>query len=339
MTLPLVRFECSTSKLTLLERARYPTDNSSRMTQVYHRTVEIYSTFAQCWKIPHLVKMLYLFMRSHDKQSHTPKYQSGEAGKGAGKVNLDLPMLARTFNRSIATIKKALRLAYNLGLFWLLEIKGDSARLVYTALKKVCSKLNISNLGAIFEMDALDMPNQVRSQVVQAVTAQKQEASFHAAKRETKENNKKYKGKKLAKHVKKSQNIFKNASTFMLSGVKGLKIKGRFLLVHRLFVPYGVSQELVAELINRSPQTVRKHLKGIKRYQVMEPSNDAINTPKFWLTHNLGEKHYMRFDGDRTLYQARTNIYNLESKSLRRMRLRKRISKYTRSATQFPTTT
>jgi predicted transcriptional regulator len=306
------------------------------MTQVYHRTVEIYSSFAQCWKIPHLVKMLYLFVRSHDKQHHVPKYQSGEAGKGAGKVGLDLPMLARTFNRSVATIKKALRLAYNLGIFWLLEIKGDGARLIYTSLKKVCSKLNISNLGAIFEMDALDMPNQVRSQVVIATTAQKQEASFYAAKRETKENNKKYKGKKLAKHVKKSQNIFKSASTFMLSGVKGLKIKGRFLLVHRLFVPYGVSQDLVAELVNRTPQTVRKHLKGIKRYQVCEPCSDAISTPEFWLTHNLGEKHYMRFDGDRTLYQAKTNIYDLESKSLRRMHLRKRVSKYTRSAPQSP---
>jgi hypothetical protein len=280
--------------------------------------------------------MLYLFVRSHDKQHHVPKYQSGEAGKGAGKVSLDLPMLARTFNRSVATIKKALRLAYNLGLFWLLEIKGDRARLIYTSLKKVCSKLNISNLGTIFEMDALDMPNQVRSQVVQAVTAQKQEASFYAAKRETKENNKKYKGKKLAKHVKKSQNIFKHASTIMLSGVKGLKIKGRFLLVHRLFVPYGVSQDLVADLVNRTPQTVRKHLKGIKRYQVCEPCNDAINTPEFWLTHNLGEKHYMKFDGDRTLYQARTNIYNLESKSMRRMHLRKRVSKYTRQVAQSP---
>ena len=313
-----------------------PTVCTSRMTQVYHRIVEIYSSFAQCWKIPHLVKMLYLFVRSHDKQHHVPKYQSGEAGKGAGKVSLDLPMLARTFNRSVATIKKALRLAYNLGLFWLLEIKGDLARLIYTSLKKVCSKLNISNLGAIFEMDALDMPNQVRSQVVQAVTAQKQEASFYAAKRETKENNKKYKGKKLAKHVKKSQNIFKHASTIMLSGVKGLKIKGRFLLVHRLFVPYGVSQDLVADLVNRTPQTVRKHLKGIKRYQVCEPCNDAINTPEFWLTHNLGEKHYMKFDGDRTLYQARTNIYNLESKSMRRMHLRKRVSKYTRQVAQSP---
>lgn len=307
------------------------------MTQVYHRIVEIYSSFAQCWKIPHLVKMLYLFVRSHDKQHHVPKYQSGEAGKGAGKVSLDLPMLARTFNRSVATIKKALRLAYNLGLFWLLEIKGDGARLIYTSLKKVCSKLNISNLGTIFEMDSVDMPNQVRSQVVQAVTAQKQEASFYAAKRETKENNKKYKGKKLAKHVKKSQNIFKHASTIMLSGVKGLKIKGRFLLVHRLFVPYGVSQDLVADLVSRTPQTVRKHLKGIKRYQVCEPCNDAINTPEFWLTHNLGEKHYMKFDGDRTLYQARTNIYNLESKSMRRMHLRKRVSKYTRQVAQSPT--
>lgn len=307
------------------------------MTQVYHRSVEIYSTFAQCWKIPHLVKMLYLLVRSLDKQSFAPKYQSGEKGKGAGKVVLDLPMLARTFNRNIETIKKALRLGLNLGLFWLLEIKGDSARLIYTALTKVCSKLGISNLGTIYEIDALDMPNQVRSMTVQVITAQKQDASFHAAKRETKEDNEKNKGKKLAKHVKKPQNIFKSTSTLCgspkkVSGVKGLKVKGRFLLVHRLFVPYGVSQELVAELVNRTPQTVRKHLKGIKRYQVCEPCNDAISTPEFWLTHNLGETHYMKFDGDRTLYKARTNIYNLEAKVLHRRHLKKRVSKYTRRA-------
>lgn len=306
------------------------------MTQVYHKTIEIYSTFAQCWKIPHLVKMLYLLVRSLDKQKFAPKNQKGEKGKGAGKVELDLPMLARTFNRSIATIKKALRLALNLGLFWLLEIKGDRARLVYTALTKVCSKLGISNLGAIFEINAVDMPDNVRSRVVITTTGQKQEASFYAAKRETKEYNEKYKGKKLAKHVKKSQNIFKATSTLCGSpekgsGVKGLKIKGRFLLVHRLFVPYGVSQELVAELVDRTPQTVRKHLKGIKRYQVCEPCNDAIATPDFWLTHNLGETHYMKFDGDRTLYKAKTNIYNLEVQLLHRRHLRKRVSKATRA--------
>lgn len=283
--------------------------------------------------------MLYLLVRSIDKQSFAPKHRSGQKGKGAGKVELDLPMLARTFNRSITTIKKALRLALNLGLFWLLEIKGDRARLVYTALTKVCSRLNISHLGTIFETDAVNMPDNVRSQIVETTTAQKQEASFYAAKRETKEYNKKYKGRKLAKHVKKSQNIFKSTSTLCgspkkESGVKGLKIKGRFLLVHRLFVPYGVSQELIAELVNRTPQTVRKHLKDIKRYQVMEPTNDAINTPEFWLNHHSGT-YYTRFDGDRTLYKARTNIYNIEAKTLRRMHLRKRVSKYTRR-TQSP---
>ena len=110
-------------------------------------------------------------------------------------------------------------------------------------------------------------------------------------------------------------------------------------------MPYGVSQETIAGIVHRTPQTIRKHLKeinglpDIEKVQVCSPTNDAIKTPQFWLDHHLGEKHYMRFDGDRTLYVANTNLYNLEDDAkflLGCQGLRKRVSSYTRTSQRPP---
>ena len=308
------------------------------MNQVYHNYVPIYTAFQQSEKLPHLVKSLYSFVRAYDKQSFVPRGKSGAKGKGSGIVTLDIPTIAATLNRKESTIKKNLRLALRLGVFWMLEIKGNCVRLVYTALTKLCSMLGITNLGAIHEIKATELDN-VRSLNIRATVAQKQCNAQKAAIRSTKEKNKQNKKKTITKRVVKPNRLFEAASK-LCSGVKALrKIKGRFLLVNRQFVPYGVSQETVATLVNRTTQTIRKHLKAIKglpnieKYQICYPTNDAINTPEFWLNHNLGEKHYMRFDGDRELYAVATNIYNLEDDAKQLLGckgLRKRISKFTR---------
>ena len=328
------------------------------MTQVYHTYTQIYTAFQQSEKLPHLVKLLYLFLRSYDRQSFVPRGKQGTKGKGSGKVVLDIPTIAATLNRSEATIKKNLRLALKLGVFWMLEIKGKTVRLVYTAFTKLCAQLGISNLGAIHEEKANNLHN-VRSLNIRATVAQKQRNAQQAAIRSTKEENKLNQGKKLARRVVKSNRLFETVSklcdrpkssqsvkTKRVSGIKAFrKVKGRFLLVNRQFVPYGVSQETVATLVNRTPQTVRKHLNQIKdlplvkKYQICYPTNDAINTPEFWLDHNLGDKHYIRFDGDRELYQIHTNIYNLENDAKQLLGckgLRKRVSKYTRKHSPHP---
>ena len=323
---------------------------TTRMTQVYHTYTQIYTAFQQSEKLPHLVKLLYLFLRSYDRQSFVPSGKQGTKGKGSGKVTLDIPTIAATLNRSEATIKKNLRLALKLGVIWMLEIKGKCVRLVYTSFTKLCAQLGISNLGAIHEEKATELRN-VRSLNIRATVAQKQRNAQQAAIRSTKEENKQNKGKKLARRVVKPNRLFEVTSQLCrgserVSGGKSFrKVKGRFLLVNRQFVPYGVSQETVASLVNRTPQTIRKHLNQIKdlplveKYQICYPTNDAVNTPEFWLDHNLGDKHYIRFDGDRSLYIAHTNIYNLEqdAKELLGCKgLRKRVSKYTRKHSPHP---
>jgi predicted transcriptional regulator len=294
-----------------------------------------------------------MFARSYDEQLFTKKYRKGTEGKGSGKVELSISKLAQTFNRSIETIKKNLRLALKLGIFWMLEIKGDQVRLVYTAFTKVSAMLGISNLGAIHEEKATELDN-VRTHNIRATAAQKQRNAQQGALRKTKEENKLNQGKKITRRVVKPSKIFKNVSILSdrdlpkekvekASGIKAFrKVLGtRFLLVNRQFVPYGVSQETIGKLVNRTPQTVRKHLNAIKdlppieRIQICYPSNDAIKTPEFWLEHNLGEKHYLRFKGDRELYQIHTNIYNLEEDAKQLLgcnALRRRISKATRKS-------
>jgi hypothetical protein len=326
------------------------------MTQVYHTYTQIYTAFSQSEKLPLLVKSLYLFVRSYDKQSFVKRSKHGTKGKGSGKVTLDIPTIAATLNRKESTIKKNLRLGHKLGVFWMLEIKGKTVRLVYTAFTKLCAQLGISNLGAIHEEKATNLHN-VRSLNIRATVAQKQNNARQGAIRKTKEENQLNKGKKLARRVVKPTKLFKTVSILSdrnltkkqvekASGIKAFrKVRGRFLLVNRQFVPYGVSQETIGKLVNRTPQTVRKHLGAIKdlpqveSYQICYPSNDAIKAPEFWLDHDLGEKHYMRFKGDRDLYQVHTNIYNLEddAKNLLGCKgLRKRVSKATRKSQLAP---
>ena len=81
------------------------------MTQSYHNYTTIYTAFSQSDKLPHLVKSLYLFVRSYDRQSFVKRGKSGEKGKGAGIVVLDIPTIAATLKRKESTIKKNLRLA------------------------------------------------------------------------------------------------------------------------------------------------------------------------------------------------------------------------------------
>lgn len=334
-----------------------PSVRSTRMTQVYHTYTQIYTAFQQSEKLPHLVKLLYLFLRSYDRQSFVPRGKQGTKGKGSGKVTLDIPTIAATLNRSEATIKKNLRLALKLGVIWMLEIKGKCVRLVYTSFTKLCAQLGISNLGAIHEEKATELVN-VRSLNIRATVAQKQRNAQQGAIRTTKDENELNKGKKLFRQVVKPSKLFKVASILSdrlipkekkekVSGVKSFRkvLGSRFLLVNRQFVPYGVSQETIGKLVNRTSQTVRKHLKAIKdlpaveSFQICYPSNDAIKTPEFWLSHNLGEKHYIRFKGDRELYQVHTNIYNLEDDAKNLLgcnSLRKRISKATRKSQHSP---
>lgn len=115
--------------------------HNHRTLNLYHLPIKVYGAIAQNDQYPHLVKWLYSFARSLDVS-------------GRGIVEFDIAKLAKTLNRSISTIKTNLRKARRLGVFRVLKISGLSVKAAYISLPKLCFKLGVQKLGAIYELDS-----------------------------------------------------------------------------------------------------------------------------------------------------------------------------------------
>jgi hypothetical protein len=288
------------------------------MNQVYHFPVRIYTAIAQN-SAPFLVKAMWHTVRSFDICF----------GKGRGYATLNIIRLAQTLDRSVATIKNILRLAVKSGFFYAIRWDGEEVQIAYVSAEKLCCKLGITKLGAIFEewSDNLDA---LRPQVSRYTLALKQEHSRFLADKESKEN-----GLWLTRSPEK---IFDDAGSVMCSGSKSIVEKrGHSLYVNQSFRAYGASQRTVASLIQRTPQTLRKHLRAIKglesvrSLQVFQHSDrHNPDLDKFLqLETALGNCYYRKKNGRD--FKALPNIYDLSPEGLfSQSWLRKRVLKYSR---------
>jgi hypothetical protein len=298
----------------LLEKVWQSKCYQHRTNKLYHIPVKIHSAIAQNDQYPHLVNVLYLFVRSFDVS-------------GTGIVEFDLANLAQTLNRSISTIKTNLRLARRLGVFRVLRISGLSVKAAYISLPKLCLKLGVQKLGAIYELDSNKF-HTLRSQTVRFTIAMKQEHSKFVA-------NQSAKDLKQRRTIELGK-IFDIASDISI-GVTGIKDRvGHFLLVTSEFTPYGTSQKLVGSILNRSTQTIRKHLQAINGLEEVtslqicqSDQSNSINMLEdrmLWLEHEIGLVNY--FCWNNVLYKCLPNIYDLDSSFLFNQKwLRRRVSK------------
>ena len=247
--------------------------------------------------------------------------------KGKGYVSLNIIRLAQTLDRSVATIKNILRLAVKLGFFYAIRWDGEEVQIAYVSAEKLCHKLEITKLGASFE-EWSDNMDALRPQVSRHTLALKQEHSRYLVDKESKEN-----GLWLTRSPEK---IFDDAGSVMCSGSKSIVEKqGRSLYVNQSFRAYGASQRTVARLIQRTPQTLRKHLKAIKglepvrSLQVFQHS-DQHNPDRdkhIQLESALGNCYYRKKNGRN--FKALPNIYDLNAKGLISQGwLRRRVLKY-----------
>lgn len=285
------------------------------MVTVYQFYAKIYSAIACSQKISFLEKSLYLFARSLDKA-------------GSGCVALDLPMLARTINRSISTIKNNLRSCVKHGLFYCCHWSGATVKIWYKSLPKVCHALGIEKLGAIYELNAKDFDT-IRTQNIRQAIAQKQKHSQFLATKEADET-------KTTKPISPEKIL--NASSGIRTGAKGIvELRGHRLYVGSGFKAYGASQRLISNLTNRTPQTIRKHLKSVKNLKPVRSLQICQNQENidiesgsdryFWVDKELGKTNYLRYKGK--IYKTLPNIYDLDGLALvPQKRLRKRISSY-----------
>lgn len=307
-------FSLNTSTSTAIAKGNVNIKSDSKL---YNTPVKIYSAIAQNDQHPYLVNVLYLFARSLDIS-------------GTGIVEFDLAELAKDLNRSISTIKTNLRLARRLGVFRVLRISGLSVKAVYISLSKLCLKLGIQKLGAIYELDSNKF-HTLRSQTVRFTIAMKQKHSKFAA------NQSAIKLKQPRTiEVGKIFDIASDIST----GVTNIKAQvGHFLLVTSEFTPYGTSQKLIGSILKRSSQTIRKHLQAINGLEEVTSlqicqsqrshSVSILENHQLWVEHEIGLVNY--FCWNNILYKWLPNIYDLDSSFLFNQKwLRRRVSKFFR---------
>ncbi len=288
--------------------------HNHRTLNLYHFPIKVYGAIAQNDKLPYLVNVLYQFARSSDVA-------------GTGIVEFDIAKLAKTLNRSISTIKTNLRKARQLGVFRVLKITGLSVKAAYISLPKLCLKLGIQKLGAIYELDSNKF-HTLRSQTIRFTIAMKQKHSKFVADQLAKE-------LKLPKAIEVGK-IFDIASEIS-TGVTSIKGQvGHFLLVTSEFTPYGASQKLIGSILERSPQTIRKHLQAINGLEEVtslqicqsDQSNsiNMLEDQRLWLEHEIGLVNY--FCWNNVLYKCLPNVYDLDSSFLLNQKcLRRRVSK------------
>jgi hypothetical protein len=260
---------------------------------------------------------------------HTVRSFDVTYNKGRGYVSLNVIRLAQTLDRSVATIKNILRLAVKSGFFYAIRWDGEEVQIAYVSAEKLCYKLGITKLGASFE-EWSDNMDALRPQVTRHTLALKQKHSRYLVDKEAKENN--------LRLTRSPEKILDDAGSVMCSGSKSIVEKrGHSLYVNQYFRAYGASQRTVARLIQRTPQTLRKHLKAIKglesvrSLQVFQHS-DQHNPERdkhIQLESALGNCYYRKKNGRN--FKALPNIYELDSEGLfSQSWLRKRVLKYSR---------
>lgn len=288
------------------------------MKKLYHFPVKIYTAIAQS-STPFLVKAVWHTARSFDVTF----------GKGKGYVTLNIIHLADALDRSISTIKNILRLAVKLGFFYAIRWDGENVNISYVGIEKLCAKLGITKLGSIFEHWADEMDS-LRPEITRHTVALKQKHSRFLADKQSKEND--------LPLTRSPEKIFDNAGSVIRSGFKSIVEKqGHSLYVNQSFRAYGTSQRTISNQIQRTPQTVRKHLKAIKGLESVRSlqvfQNSDQHNPdldKFLhLETALGNCYYRKKQGRN--FKALTNIYDLDSSNLFSQNwLRKRVLKYSR---------
>jgi DNA-binding CsgD family transcriptional regulator len=289
------------------------------MTELYHFPVKIYTAIAQS-SAPFSVKAVWHTARSFDVN----------LGKGKGYVTLNIIRLAEALDRSIATIKNILRLAVKLGFFYAIRWDGENVHISYVGIEKLCYQLGITHLGSIFEEWSDQLSQKLRVSVTRHTLAAKQRHSRYLADKEIKEQD--------LTLTRSPEQIFDDAGSVIRLGSKSIVEKcGHSLYVNSCFRAYGASQRTVANIIKRTPQTLRKHLKSIKglepvrSLQIFQHSNE--NNPELdkflQLETALGSCYYRKKNGRN--FKALTNLYDLDGYYLfSQSWLRKRILKYSR---------
>lgn len=181
--------------------------------------------------------------------------------QGRGAVEIDIAEAAQAFNCSEYTVKRQLRELRALGCVRRVNwIRRGVAQVWYSSIFVVCRKLKLEKLGYAAEVSISDLRKyRQTTRIVQAEGFQS--ASRFAARKALQK-------AKIRRKVYRAEDLI---STSQKS--RGVKHRSqRCIFVGPDFVPFGASQQAIADSLGRSTRTIRRSLSGVEKRRLMQHS-------------------------------------------------------------------
>jgi len=196
--------------------------------------------------------------------------RSLDAG-GRGYVEVSIDYAAALLDRKVASLYQWLLEGREVGAFRRYTVRNGVIRVWLGGLFKICQNLGLESFGHVGEVDPLDLKS-LRTVATSIATQALQNRSRTAARRSL--NTRERKFYRFLEPVELLERI-SNPSQIPDRGVLPpavLAIGRKFVFVSKSFIPFGVSQEAIADHLQVSDRTVRRHLtlRDVPRRQIAQ---------------------------------------------------------------------
>jgi len=190
---------------------------------------------------------------------------------GRGFVEISIEYAAALLERKAASLYQWLLEGRAVGAFRRYSARGGIIKIWLGSLFKICQNLGLESFGHVGEVNPLDLKS-LRTIATSIATQALQNRSRTAARRSL--NTRERKFYRFLEPVELLERI-SNPSQIPDRGVLPpavLAVGRKFVFVSKSFIPFGVSQEAIADHLQVSDRTVRRHLtlRDVPRRQIAQ---------------------------------------------------------------------
>lgn len=234
---------------------------------------------------------------------------------GRGIVSISIGEIWWLLEASQSTVYEWLRDGRKAGAFRKYRITKGNLTVWLGGLHKVCQKLGLQSWGTVAEVPLTEVLalTSLRAVATAATTQERQHQSFIAARRSLNERERQY------YQISDAITILNQAGQSSLKPDKGqvpclIWVGGKRIFVSKGFIPFGASQSAIAKELGCSERTLRRHLSGVTRRQLVQSKNaytlieSALkwDAERYYLSEeNIGYK--VCSDGEMRLHEPNGN--------------------------------
>lgn len=169
---------------------------------------------------------------------------------GSGRAEFSLDDASAIFRRSVKTIQRWLTDGKRYGFFRDYRTTQGRVTVYHASLFRICQKLGLPSWGVVAEIPISDLGN-AKLIATEVTTQQLQQGSRYLAQTEAKRNG-------FSSKLREPEKLLTSSET--APGALVQHISKTRIFVGERFIPYGVSQQKIAQNLGRHERTVRRRL-------------------------------------------------------------------------------